>query len=336
MRSGKARRGCICAIAFPAFAAVICVSVYRGLTSPVDPGKERFIRFDTKVSASEALKTLEEQGVIRSAMAARIYRSLNRHPGEVAKGTYLVQPGMTLDKLFRSLKTPVRQMVRLPEAKWARQMAEVIEAKGVGSADEYMAGVADPKGFANRFKMPLESAKSLEGYLFPDTYDLPPLIGSRAAIERQLKAFEVKVMPHVQDTGKLYRVLIIASMVELEVAIDKERAMVAGVIENRLAKGMKLDIDACINYALQDWRPLTRKDIAELDSPYNTYKYKGLPPTPICSPSLKSILASIAPARHGYLYYVAMPQKYHLFATTYEEHLRNVARRKRALSELNR
>lgn len=279
---------------------------------------------------------LESQGVIKSAFAARIYRVLNRKPAEVARGTYLLRPGMTYEQVFAALRTPVRQMVRLPEAKWASQMAELIEESKVGSAKEYMEAVADPKSFAYRFKMPLGDAPSLEGYLYPDTYDLPPLLGSRAAIERQLDAFEKKVMPHVPDSSKLYRALIIASMVELEVAIDSERAMVAGVIENRLARGMKLDIDACINYALQEWRPLTRKDIAELDSPYNTYKHKGLPPTPICSPSLKSILAALKPASHGYLYYVAMPQKYHLFAATYDEHLRNVARRKKAISALER
>lgn len=319
-------------IAVPALAVTICLAAYRTLSSPAPEGKERFIRFDRKLSASEALEVLESQGVIRSALAARIYRSFNRQPGEVAKGTYLVRPGMSLEQLFKALKTPIRQMVRLPEAKWASQMAKVIEAKNVGKAQEYMDAVANPGSFADRFKMPLSEAVSLEGYLFPDTYDLPPLIGSRAAIERQLQAFQDKVMPHVRDTGKLYRKLIVASMVELEVAVDSERAVVAGVIENRLARGMKLDIDACINYALQEWRPLTRKDIASLDSPYNTYKYKGLPPTPICSPSLKSIIAALEPAKHDYLYYVAMPQKYHLFARTYEEHLKNVERRKRALS----
>lgn len=320
----------------PALAAAVAFSVYRSLSAPTADGKERYIRFDRRLSASEALELLQSQGIVRNALAGRIYRSLNRLPGEVGKGTYIVRPGMTYDQLFRTLQNPVRQMVRLPEAKWASQMAKVIEEKGVGKESEYMAAVEDPHRFAKDFKMPLADADTLEGYLFPDTYDLPPLIGAEAAVRRQLNAFESKVMSKVKEPGRLYRALIIASMVELEVAKDSERAVVAGVIENRLQRGMKLDIDACINYALQEWRPLTRKDIAELDSPYNTYKYKGLPPTPICSPSLKSIIAALNPAKHNYLYYVAMPQKYHLFAVTYEEHMRNVARRKQALSALGR
>jgi UPF0755 protein len=113
-------------------------------------------------------------------------------------------------------------------------------------------------------------------------------------------------------------------MVELEVAKDEERPIVAGVIENRLKRKMPLQIDATLLYGIGKWRRLTFKDYKEIKSPYNTYTHQGLPPGPICSPTVKSIEAALHPATHNYLYYVAMPEGYHLFAETYKEHLANI------------
>jgi UPF0755 protein len=121
--------------------------------------------------------------------------------------------------------------------------------------------------------------------------------------------------------------------VEMEVARDDERPLVAAVIWNRLAKKMPLQIDAAINYGIQKWRPLTYDDYKNVDSPYNLYRNKGLPPGPICSPTVKSVQAALNPAENGYLYYVAMPSGQHLFATSLDEHNRNVAKRRAALKK---
>jgi UPF0755 protein len=134
----------------------------------------------------------------------------------------------------------------------------------------------------------------------------------------------------------LDRLLKVASLVQLEVARDEERAVVAGVIENRLSRGMRLQIDASINYGLQVWRPLLRREYQSVDSPYNLYRVDGLPPTPICSPSLASIAAARQPARHSYLYYVAMPDGETKFASNLDDHEANFRERKRRLAEANR
>jgi UPF0755 protein len=110
--------------------------------------------------------------------------------------------------------------------------------------------------------------------------------------------------------------------------------MVAGVIENRLRRGMPLQIDATVNYGMQEWRPLKVSEYRSVRSPYNTYLIPGLPPGPICSPTAKSIAAALQPARHDFLYYVAMPDGKSVFSRTYPEHLANVARRRAAIREI--
>jgi UPF0755 protein len=122
----------------------------------------------------------------------------------------------------------------------------------------------------------------------------------------------------------LRQLVTIASMVQWEVKMDEERPIVAGVIVNRLKRGMKLEIDATVLYALgQRKRRVLYRDL-KVDSPYNTYRYAGLPPGPICSPGLPSLLAALRPAKVPYLYYVARGDGYHIFSATYEEHLKAV------------
>jgi UPF0755 protein len=193
-----------------------------------------------------------------------------------------------------------------------------------------MALVRQPQEFKGVVDFPLPS-DSLEGYLYPDTYDFPPLYGARNAIKRQLKAFQEKVYEPLGRPKNLHRLVTIGSMIELEVMKDEERPKVAGVIENRVKQNMYLGIDAALLYGIQKWRQLTLDDYRNIDSPYNTYTHKGLPPGPICSPTYASVKAAKNPSHHNYLYYVAMPTGYHMFAPDYPTHLANIQRRKAAL-----
>ena len=277
---------------------------------------------------------LKEKEIIRSVEAFTVYHKVTRQPQLYLEGTYALSPSMTFGEICDALKKPIRQMVRMPETNWARRSANLLEQAEVATAEEYLAEWENPQKYQSEVSFPLPEKGTLEGYLFPDTYDFPPQFGAENTVRKQLKAFENKVMPHVKNPKTLYRTLIIASLVELEVAKDEERPMVAGVIENRLLRKMPLQIDAAINYGIQKWRPLSYDDLKK-DGPYNTYRNLGLPPTPICSPSLKSIQAALNPARHSYLYYVAMPEKYHLFSSTFDEHRKNIAKRKAALQKLN-
>lgn len=299
---------------------------------PLNPAaKPRLVRFQSPSTLYHALERLEKGKVIKNALAARLLARIRKPKAAVGVGTYELGANMSVDQIFRELQRPVRRMVRLPETNWAARTANLLEKDQLGSAAEYLALVGTPSAFEQDVDFPLP-ATSLEGYLYPDTYDLPPLMTSREVIQRQLANFERRVWRGLGKPKNLHEVIIIASMVEMEVKRDEERPIVAGVIANRLAKGMLLQIDAAINYGLQKWRPLTYADYRNVDSPYNLYRNKGLPPGPICSPSLKSIQAALKPAKHNYLYYVALPSGRSLFAASYDEHLRNVARRRTAVA----
>lgn len=302
-------------------------------TQPTPPGEPRYVRFDSRTSLEDALARLETEGFVRNARALLIYARYRRDPGAVPTGTYELSPGMDRDSLLRTLRNPIRRMVRLPAHFWIARTAALLEEHEVCTADEYIALAHDPDRFRDVVSFPLPD-DSLEGYLFPDTYDLPPLLGAEGVIRRQLQTFERKVYEALGRPEDLHRAVIIGSMVQLEAALDEERARIAGVIENRLRIRMRLQIDATVNYGMQEWRPLTYRDYREVDSPFNTYRVNGLPPGPICSPTVASIRGALEPETHDYLFYVAMPERHHLFSRTYEEHLRNVQRRRAAIRAL--
>ena len=201
------------------------------------------------------------------------------------------------------------RMITLPEGYDRRQIAAI--AKQEGLKGDYMKASESSKGF-DPAKYGAQSPPSLEGFLFPATYDLPRHPTSDDLVVRQLAAFKQYIaqvnMGYARSKNlTTYDVLIIASMIEREVAVAKERKLVAAVIYNRLHDGMPLQIDATIRFATNNFtEPVSSSDL-QLDSPYNTYTNTGLPPTPIGNPGLASIQAAAHPAHVSYVYYVVKP-----------------------------
>jgi len=307
---------------------------YVGGLAPTPAGPARWIRFFKRTPLQEALERLQEKGVVRNPAAMKIYFGAHRGSLHVPVGTFQVQPGESAQRLLEALREPVQQMVRMPETNWARRDAHLLERHEVTSAADYMKLVDDPpQELASEVSFPLP-AHNLEGYLFPDTYDFPPLLGALGVVKMRLAAFDRKVYRPLGMPKDLTRLLIIASLIELEAGTDRDRNMIAGVIENRLKKGMPLQMDASLMYALGRWRTLHFSDYKNVKSPFNLYLHKGLPPAPICSPSLKSIAAAMHPAHHDYLFYVALPNGESIFSRTFEEHKHNIRLRMKALSVL--
>jgi UPF0755 protein len=324
--------GCLVFLLIIAIAAFLGYRWFKGELAPMPKGKSFYVRWRFKQSFEKALADLEKHGVVRNAQALGWYASWKHESITVPIGTYQFHPGMGADQVIKALHSAIEQMVRIPETNFSYRTANLLQRKGVLDATEYKAMIKDPTQFKADVSYPLP-ATSLEGYLYPDTYDLPPLMGAHDTIDRQLQAFGEKIAPLLMKKSKNWnKTLTIASMVELEAAKDKDRPLIAGVIVNRIKLKMPLQIDATVLYALQQWRRLTFADYRNTISPYNTYLNPGLPPGPICSPSLKSVLAAMSPAHHEYLYYVAMPTGYHMFAKTYPEHLANIAKRRAAMS----
>ena len=221
--------------------------------------------------------------------------------------------------------------VTFPEGLRREEIAEILERETGLSGERYLAlTAAGPRG---RELAGADANRSLEGFLFPATYDIYPDTTVRDVVDQQVQAYRDRVagIDYGYARGRnltRYDVLIIASMVEREVRVPSERALVAGVMYNRLRAGMRLDIDATVQYALGDWKPeLTASDL-QIDSPYNTRRYPGLPPGPICNPGSASIAAAARPARTDHLYYVAKADGSggHYFGRTAEEHAQNIAR----------
>ena len=210
----------------------------------------------------------------------------------------------------------------IPEGYDRRAIADL--AKKDGITGDYMKASESFKGF-NPARFGAQNPQSLEGFLFPATYDLPRKPNVDDLIARQLDAFtqymdQVNMKYAKSKNLTPYDVLIIASMIEREAVVDKDRKLVAAVIYNRLSQGMPLQIDATIRYAENNWtKALTESDL-HIDSPYNTYDNTGLPPTPIGNPGLASIQAAAHPADANYLYYVLKPDGCsHFFTASYSE-----------------
>lgn len=328
--SKRRRRGCFRFLGslFVAIALVAGYGYYE--LRPLPPGPYQYIRLNSASRLEAVLSDLEAKGIIRSARFTRLYAMAARSGGSIGKGTFQLRPGMTGGEILAALHRPIRRLVRIPEGWWIARVAKRLEEQGVCKAEDYVAWASKPAEFQSEVSFPLPKQGTLEGYLYPDTYDLPPLIDAKDIVSMQLKAFQNKVADRLPPSN-VRRLLTVASLVEAETALDRERPVVAGVIENRLAKGMRLEIDATVLYGIQNWRKLGPGEVRKLDSPYNTYLHGGLPPGPIDSPSLKSIDAALNPAKHSYLFYVALPDRSQLFASTYEEHQANIKKRMAAL-----
>ncbi|MCX7642902.1 MAG: endolytic transglycosylase MltG [Armatimonadetes bacterium] len=274
---------------------------------------------------------LERLGLIHSRFwFERLSRWL-KIPERLKAGIYRVATPVSLWNLMKLLSESHPEFIRLTvwEGMMAKEIAERVEKLGLGDSERFMEIVKDPEG---EIKLPFEWEGDLEGLLFPATYYVPPLRPGEEAYLIQLmvdtfvKRFWKPYRNEIERSQfSLRKLVTIASMVQWEVKVDEERPIVAGVIINRLKRGMKLEIDATVLYALgQRKKRVLYRDL-KVDSPYNTYRYRGLPPGPICNPGLESLLAALRPADVPYLYYVARGDGYHIFSTTYEEHLKAVA-----------
>ncbi len=278
-------------------------------------------------TAGEIAKRLEAEGVVRSALAFEFVLYENGKENVLQSGTYQVSPGLTprdLARLFE--KAPGDQVVlRLIEGWRLTEVAAAIEkAFPKISKDAFTAAavVGDRK---NGILSGLDPKASLEGFLFPDTYFLRPDATATQIVDTLLTQFEQRVGPTLRTAAAqrkvgVYDLVKLASIVEREAKDRAESPIIAGVYRNRLDIGMKLDADPTIQYAKGDWGELTLADL-KLDSPYNTYRNPGLPPTPISNPGQAALDSAAKPATHDFLYFVAKADGTgdHAFAKTLEE-----------------
>jgi UPF0755 protein len=305
----------------------------RGL-QPLGAGEPRLFEVRTGSGVAAVGRELAEAGLIRSA---RVFRSRARRRGVARRlqaGVYELAPSMAVDTMLDKLVAGdvALRNVTFPEGFTLTQCAERAQTAGFASAAQYRELAT--RQAASFGLQGLPPGATLEGYLFPDTYRLRPDAGARELIAAQVKRFvevwrELTAKP-VTNRRERHAVVTIAAMVEAEARADDERARIAGVIENRLARNMRLQIDATVLYALGYHKSRVTHADLQVDSPYNTYRVKGLPPGPIANPGKPSLAAALAPESHGYLFYVYGASGRHVFTRSAAEHDQAVAAARRA------
>jgi len=307
---------------------------------------------DEAMTTAELADMLVESEVIQYAWAFKLYASLKGQE-DFAPGTFEVSPGMDygqiIDTLIRDVKIREEVTVTIPEGFNLRQIAQLLEDEGVCRVADFME-TADSYKFAHSVLKTVPMVENrLEGYLFPDTYnfykvDLKDVNVNQSVsvINKMLNNFVNKITPEMKAmmntrSLELQNVLIVASLIEREAKVAGERTTISGVLYNRLNSNdfPYLEIDATILYALPEHKDRLSAGDLEIDSPYNTYKVKGLPPTAICNPGLSAILAAIQPEQHKFYYYVVddLETGSHAFAQTYKQHQANVAAYQKKLAE---
>jgi UPF0755 protein len=298
---------------------------YRGYTAA-----EQFVEIPRGSSTGAIARRLQEAGVIRNALAFRVAVYTQKAGGRLQAGEYRFDRPMTAAEVVDKIKRGDVYLLSITfrEGLTIREMAAVFENAGFGPAADF---IAASKNAALVQEIDPE-AKDLEGYLFPDTYTLPRRTSAAQLAERMVNRFGKVLTPELRATanerGLTVRELVtLAALVEKETARPDERPIVAGVYTNRLRIGMGLQCDPTVIYALMlagRYDGNIRKADLQIDSPYNTYRYAGLPPGPIAAPGEASLQAAANPADVPYFYFVSRNDGSHVFSTTIEEHNRAV------------
>ncbi|MDQ2679972.1 MAG: endolytic transglycosylase MltG [Candidatus Eremiobacteraeota bacterium] len=278
---------------------------------------------------SDITRELASQGIIANPTAFRLLARLRHEDSEVRAGEYRFAPHQSESQILQQLLhggAQVAVWVTIPEGFTAREIADRLSEAGLGRSEvlyaRFMHGSIVLGGVRTN---------SLEGYLFPSTY-LLPIGATPGVIADALTAQFRKELPRDARAAaarlhlSIVQVVVVASLVEREAKIDSERALMAGVYYNRLRLGMPLQVDATLEYALPEHKTVLTEADVQRESPYNTYKHSGLPPTPIANPGEASLNAAFHPKFSPYLYYLSKPDGHSVFAKTLAEHNANVAR----------
>jgi len=286
--------------------AVILLSVffvYQGIYYPIEPGSDETVMFLVKKGegAKEISINLKEQGLIRYSSLFRIYALIEDKAEELKAGEYELSFSMNVPEIINKLASGdrIKKMITIIEGWTVKDIANYLEVEELDS--------------------------DLEGYLFPDTYEISPEDGIEEIIEKMLDNFNEKMslelIEEIASQEKtIHEIVIMASLIEKEVRTFEDKKIVSGILWKRIEVNMPLQVDATITYITGRKSTEILQEELKIDSPYNTYKYKGLPFGPICNPGMESILAAIYPETSEYWFYLSTPEGETIFSKTLKEH----------------
>ena len=291
-------------------------------------------------SGSEIGANLERVGLVDSAFRFQLIGRLHGGINELRAGEYSLRATMRPSEIIEAMRGGHGTgWVTFPEGWRIAEMADALDARGICTRADFITAATAP--YSDDFLANRPAGASLEGYLFPDTYQILPGATADQIVRTMLTTFGERFTPTLRAQSQRvglspHQVVALASIVEREAVVGDERPLIAAVYLKRMQTGMKLQADPTVQYALAGisppyraqgyWKaPLSSADVT-LQSPYNTYTVGGLPPGPIANPGLAAMRAVLEAPETEYLYFVARPDGRHAFARTYKEHEDNVAR----------
>ena len=299
--------------------------------TPVTPAEQKFVLLRPGYSTRKIASELKGAGVIENERAFLIWHYFHRKRSMKA-GEYLFEKTATLADVHDRLAHGdiFVHTVVIPEGYTMFDIAQAIEQAGLGSQEEFLRVATSDTDLIQDVS---PEARSLEGYLFPDTYEFTRTQSVRDIVAVMVRHFR-QVASAIGLTSEVHPTVIMASIVEKETANAAERPMVASVYYNRLTKRMALDADPSVIYAellAGVYQGALHHADMQVNSPYNTYRYPGLPPGPIGNPGRSALEAAMHPAKSDYLYFVSDGQGHHRFARNLQEHNKNVNAYRRAV-----
>ena len=303
------------------------------------------IDIPTGSTLNQVTDILKENNLIKNKIIFKLYVRLSDNSSKLKSGKYLFNQTYSNKQIINDLsKGKVYNdgiRITIPEGSTSIEIVDLLTKNNLGDKKVYKKLINNPKEFKNRFKfLDDENIVSLEGFLYPSTYYFKEDESEKYILNHMLETFESKYNDKLQKRQKelnksLYEVINLASIVEKEAVLDEDRPIIASVFYNRINIGMPLQSDATIQYIFKERKKSITYNDLKIDSPYNTYKVQGLPPTPIANPGIKSIEAVLYPANTEYLYFVATIEGGNNYSKTYEEHIKNVEQYRKDREERN-
>jgi UPF0755 protein len=318
------------------------ISYWRGISAPLDEkGRDKVFVVSRGESVKDIAANLYDSGLINSKTYFEIYIWRTKKEKDLQAGEYILNPKMNIKEIAEIISggevLNKELTIKIIEGWRIKEINDYFVKNNIIKNNSFidLAG-AKKKDWARsfmdeepKFLADLPGDANLEGYLFPDTYRIYKDAKAEDIIYKMIDNFGEKVNGQMRDDIKkqgktIYEIIKMASLIEKEVRTPEDMKIVAGIFWTRLKVGQPLESDASLSYILDDKKPSHSAAELALDSPYNTYKYKGLPPTPICNPGLNAIQAAIYPTDTQYNYFLTKPDSDEVvFSKTYKEHLEN-------------
>jgi UPF0755 protein len=303
---------------------VIGLFYYQGSRPAGSDTQPRIFEVLPGMTLKQVALKLSQQGLVHSPSAFQAIAYIQKKQKQVMVGEFSLSPSMLPSEillLITSGKT-VLHPITIPEGYRITEIATLLHSHGLADRENFISQTRD-KNLIRSFDI---SATDLEGYLFPETYHFSKFTPEKIIVQKMATTFRDQVFkPSLLKKAKesslsWHEIITLASLIEKETGLESERKVISSVFHNRLRKNMRLQTDPTVIYAIENFDGNIRKRDLRIDSPYNTYRYKGLPPGPIANPGLKSIVAAISPIKSDHLYFVSRQDGSHQFSSTLTEH----------------